>query len=71
MRSPNSFQKPTIKDTNRAYVRLFGYFVTSQKWLEFLQRNRIENVPFGMQRDGGCAVQVIDRATNDPAVLGA
>lgn len=70
MSSPDNFKKPTIKGTSRAYVRLFGYFLTPQKWLEFLQVNRVDYMPFGMQRDGDCAVRVVDRATNDLAVLG-
>ena len=70
MSSPDSFKKPTIKGTSRAYVRLFGYFATPQKWLEFLRANRIDYMPFGMQREGDCAVRVIDRATNDLAVFG-
>lgn len=70
MNSPDRFRKPTIKGNSRAYVRLFGYFVTPQKWLQFLQLNRVEYIPFGMQRAGDCAVRVIDLATNDLAVLG-
>jgi hypothetical protein len=70
MNSPDKFKKPTIKDTSRAYVRLFGHFRTPQEWLEFLQFNRVEYMPFGMQREGDCAVRVIDLATNDLAVLG-
>lgn len=48
MSHQGSFKKPTIKGTNRAYVRLFEYFVTPQVWLEFLERYRVEYVAFGM-----------------------
>ncbi len=64
------FKKPTIKRTNRSYVRLFEYFATAEKWTEFLQKYRVELVPFGMHRNGDCAIRVIDRATNQLAVLG-
>lgn len=64
------FKKPTISGTSRAYVRLFDYFATAEKWLKFLQRYRVERVPFGMQRAGDCAVRVIDLGTSEIAVLG-
>jgi hypothetical protein len=65
-----TFKEPTIKGTSRAYVRLFEYFETPEKWLEFLQRYRVERVPFGMQLAGDCAVRVIDPATSEVAVIG-
>jgi len=70
MSSHVAFKKPTIKGTSRAYVRLFDYFGTADKWLDFLARYRIENVPFGMRRHGDCAVRVVDLATGQLAKLG-
>jgi hypothetical protein len=65
-----SFKKPTIKDTNRAYVRLFEFFSSPHEWLEFLQRHHVEYVAFGMQRNGDCAIRVMDSSTGQPALLG-
>lgn len=64
------FKKPTIKATSRAYVRLFGYFTSSEKWLDFLAHHRIEYVPFGIQRNGDCSVRVINTTTGAIAILG-
>lgn len=65
-----TFKKPTIKGTSRAYVRLFSYFQTPEKWLEFLEQFRIEYVAFGMQRAGDCAVRVIEPSNGKVADLG-
>lgn len=65
-----AFKRPTIKETSRAYVRLYGYFKTPEKWLAFLERYRVEYINFGMRRNGDCAVRVIDPATQEIAVLG-
>lgn len=70
MSDQGTFKKPTIKGTSRTYVRLFDYFAAAEKWLEFLQRYRVERVPFGMERAGDCAVRVTDLATGEVAVLG-
>ena len=70
MNHQGTFKKPTIKETSRAYVRLFDYFATAEKWLNFLHRYRVERVPFGIQRAGDCAVRVIDLESGAVAVLG-
>jgi hypothetical protein len=49
MSRQGTFKKPTTKDTSRAYVRLFGYFVTPKGWTEFLQLYRVEPIAVGMQ----------------------
>lgn len=66
----SSFRKPTIKDTSRAYVRLFQYFKTNADWLAFLVRYEVRHVPFGHVSHGDCAVRVIERATGEVARLG-
>lgn len=70
MHRQSAFKKPTIKATGRAYVRLFGYFTSSEAWLAFLERYRVEPFDFGMQRHGDCAVRVIDPTTGQLAALG-
>ncbi|MCY0852536.1 hypothetical protein [Cupriavidus sp. D39] len=70
MKSHGGFKKPTIKDNGRAYVRLFGYFATQDEWLRFLTRYVVKHVPFGMERNGDCAVRVIDPTTGELATLG-
>jgi len=51
MRKPESFKKPTIKATSRAYVRLFGYFSSPSDWLDFLERYQVKcPVPFDRKR---------------------
>lgn len=64
------FKKPTIKDHGRAYVRLFQRFETPESWLQFLDRYTIEHRPFGVRRNGDCAVCVLDPATGNLADLG-
>lgn len=70
MSRQGAFKKPTIKDTSRAYVRLFEYFTSPEAWLAFVDRYRIESFSFGMQRHGDCAVRVVDPATGHLATLG-
>ncbi|SOY83461.1 conserved hypothetical protein [Cupriavidus taiwanensis] len=70
MKSDRAFKRPTIKDTNRAYVRLFEYIKTPDQWLSFLARYSVVNVPYGMKRNGDCAVRVIDPTSGSLAVLG-
>lgn len=70
MSKPNGFKKPTIKETSRAYVRLFEYFKAPEQWLSFLKGYRVEHPPFGMRRNGDCAVRVIDPNTGELAILG-
>jgi hypothetical protein len=70
MNNSVTFKKPTIKATSRAYVRLFGYFSTPEKWLAFIDRYRIEFVEFGMHRNGDCSVRVIDSTNEKIATLG-
>ena len=70
MRQNDAFRKPTIKATSRAYVRLFEYFSSSEAWLAFLGRYRVESFEFGMHRHGDCAVRVVDPATGQLATLG-
>lgn len=65
-----TFKKPTIKATSRAYVRLFGYFSSSESWLAFLERYKVEPFDSGMHRHGDCAVRVVDPTTGQLAVLG-
>lgn len=64
------FKKPTIKDNGRAYVRLFQCFKTTESWLDFLNRYTIRHLPFGVRRNGDCAVCVYDPTTGDLAELG-
>jgi hypothetical protein len=70
MKSSAGFKRPTIKATSRAYVRLFECFRTPEEWLSFLSRFRVEHPASGMQRNGDCAVRVIDLSTGDLATLG-
>lgn len=70
MEKKRAFKRPTIKETNRAYVRLYEYFNTPEKWLAFLERYRVEIIDFGMRRHGDCAIRVIDPETQEVAVLG-
>jgi hypothetical protein len=70
MHRQDSFKKPTIKATNRSYVRLFGNFTSPEAWLEFLDPYRIEPFDFGMQWHGGCAVRVVAPTTGHLATLG-
>ena len=65
-----ALKKPTIKGTSRAYVRLFGYFSSSESWLEFLERYKVGPFDFGMHRHGDCAVRVVDPTTGQLASLG-
>lgn len=66
----DSFKKPTIKANGRAYVRLFGYFSSPADWRAFLAQYRVEQVGFGLQRNGDCSVRVVDPSTGDDATLG-
>jgi len=70
MTNPGVFKKPTIKATSRAYVRLFEYFKTPDRWLPFLDGHKVVHVPFGMHRNGDCALQVVDLSTGRLAILG-
>jgi len=70
MNNKRGFRKPTIKGTSRAYVRLFGYLETPESWLLFLDRYTILNLPFGVRRNGDCAVNVVGPATGNSAILG-
>ncbi len=70
MKSSAGFKRPTIKATSRAYVRLFECFRTPEEWLSFLSRFRVEHPASGMQRNGDCAVRVIDPSTGEVATLG-
>lgn len=70
MKNPGVFKKPTIKTTSRAYVRLFEYFKTPEKWLPFLEAYKVVHVAFGMHRNGDCALRVIDPSTGELAILG-
>ncbi|WP_186117748.1 hypothetical protein [Burkholderia gladioli] len=70
MKAKRGFRKPTIKDNGRAYVRLFEHFETPEHWIEFLSRYTVQHMPFGMHRNGDCAVRVIDPATGNLAILG-
>lgn len=70
MDQKGTFKKPTIKATSRAYVRLYEYFTTPDRWLEFIRTYHVEPFNYGMRRDGDCAVRVIDPATREMAVLG-
>lgn len=64
------FSKPTIKKHGRAYVRLYDYFKTPDRWLAFLERYTVEHFDVGMRRNGDCAVRVIDPVTQEVAALG-
>lgn len=70
MSQPDRFKKPTIKATNRAYVRLFETFSSTESWLKFLGQYQVECVGFGYQRAGDCAVRVVDPKTGNLAILG-
>ena len=70
MRRQAAFKKPTIKATSRAYVRLYGYFSTSEAWLAFIERYKVEPFNFGLHRHGDCAVRVVDPTTGQLAALG-
>lgn len=63
-------KRPTIKETNRAYVHLFEYFTSPDKWLEFLKQYNVECVDFGNRRNGDCAVRVVHPKSNELAILG-
>lgn len=65
-----TFRKPTIKADGRACVRLYSYFNTPEKWIAFLERHHVERIPFGMARNGDCAIRVVDRASGILAALG-
>lgn len=70
MNRKNTFKKPTIKGTSRAYVRLFEYYKTEDKWLYFLGKYQVKNLPFGNERNGDCAIRVIDPSNGMLAELG-
>lgn len=62
-------KKPTIKATNRAYVRLYERVVAQGSWEDFLAEYTVQMLEYGMRRSGGCAVEVRNRA-GEPADLG-
>lgn len=70
MEKKASFKKPTIKGYGRAFVRLYCYFGSAESWQQFLESYRVQHVPFGMVRNGDCAVQVVSRATGEVVALG-
>lgn len=70
MSTKDCFKKPTIKGTNRAYVRLFEYFRTPTEWQAFVGHYDVRPMSHGQQRYGDCAVRVFDRSTGGLAVLG-
>ena len=54
-------KRPTIKGTNRAYVRLYDYVVKRDAWDEFTQKYSVRMIPHGMEKNGDCAVHVLDQ----------
>ena len=67
----SKFRRPTIKANGRAYTRLFTeYLKAPDTWTAFIARYRIESIPHGLAKNGDCAIQVIDPATGQLAVLG-
>ena len=63
-------KRPTIKETNRAHVRLFEYFTSLDKWLDFLKRYSVEFFSFGNRRNRDCAVRVVHLQSNELSNLG-
>lgn len=62
-------KKPTIKEFNRAYVRLYDFVKKHGDWEAFKARYRVEIIEFGMRKNGDCGVQVLD-ADGTLATLG-
>ena len=62
-------KRPTIKDTNRAYVALYKIVVQSRDWDDFNVQFKVEMVSFGRYRNVDCAVEVRDQ-TGALAALG-
>lgn len=61
---------PTIKDTNRAYVRLYKLVIQHRDWEEFKSAFKVQMIQHGMQRNGDCGVHVLD-GNGEPATLGS
>ncbi|CAN7494257.1 hypothetical protein [Polaromonas sp. LjRoot131] len=63
-------KKPTIKEFNRAYVRLYGIVKKQGDWEEFKAHYRVEIIEFGTRKHGDCGVRVLD-TDGAPATLGS
>lgn len=61
---------PTIKDTNRAYVRLYKHVIAHRDWEEFKNTYKVQIIQFGMRKNGDCGVHVLD-SNGEPATLGS
>lgn len=62
-------KRPTIKDTNRAYVALYKIVLQNRDWEEFKTQHIVQIVNFGRYKNIDCAVEVRDK-TGALAVLG-
>lgn len=61
---------PTIKATNRAYVRLYRIVIHHRDWDGFLSAFKVQMIQHGMDRNGDCGVHVLD-ANGELATLGS
>lgn len=61
---------PSIKETNRAYVRLYKHVIQHRDWEKFKIEYEVQIIQYGMRRNGDCAVHVLDR-TGELATLGS
>lgn len=52
-------KRPTIKGTNRAYVRLYDYVIKHQHWEDFKSKYQVQMKSHGQERHGDCAIVVI------------
>lgn len=52
--------KPTIKATNRAFVRLYKKFHSHAEWEKLLQSYQVKMIALGQARNGDCGVVVTD-----------
>lgn len=62
-------KRPTIKGTNRAYVRLYDCVIKHQRWEDFISKYQVQIKSHGQERHGDCAIQVIG-SDGLPARLG-
>lgn len=58
-------KKSTIKQTNRAYDRLYKYVCKLNNFETFLETFNVEIIPYGQERHGDCGVRVTDSAGKD------
>lgn len=56
----NKPKAPTIKDTNRAYVRLYKHVIQQHEWEVFKAAYNVQIISFGMRKYGDCGVHVLD-----------